>query len=106
VVPVCAGHLGLSPVDASFIYGFSGAIDMMMFYPAGSIMDRKGRRVVAVSCLTGLAIGCAVIPFTTSGAWLMIGAFLIGLGNGFGAGIVMTLGADYSPPAGRPIFLA
>lgn len=106
VIPLWAEYLGLSPAQASLVYGVSGAIDMLMFYPAGSIMDRKGRRVVAVSCLTGLAIGCAVIPFTTSGAWLMLGAFLIGLGNGFGAGIVMTLGADYSPPVGRPKFLA
>ncbi|WP_022870451.1 MFS transporter [Yaniella halotolerans] len=106
VIPLWAEYLGLSPAQASLIYGVSGAIDMLMFYPAGSIMDRKGRRVVAVSCLTGLAIGCAVIPFTTSSVWLMVGAFLIGLGNGFGAGIVMTLGADYSPAIGRPKFLA
>ena len=77
-----------------------------MFYPSGMLMDRKGRRVVAVACLTGLAIGTAVVPFTTSSAWLMVAAVLIGLGNGFGAGIVMTLGADYSPTVGRPKFLA
>src|SRR5699024_8164772 len=106
VIPLWAEFLGLSPAQASLIYGVSGAIDMLMFYPAGSIMDRKGRRVVAVACLTGLAIGCAVIPFTTTSVWLMVGAFLIGLGNGFGAGIVMTLGADYSPTVGRPKFLA
>src|SRR5699024_1671072 len=89
VIPLWAEDLGLSPAQASLIYGVSGAIDMLMFYPAGSIMGRKGRRVVAVACLTGLAIGCAVIPFTTTSVWLMVGAFLIGLGNGFGAGIVM-----------------
>lgn len=106
VIPLWAEYIGLTPAQASLIYGVAGAIDMLMFYPAGSIMDRKGRRVVAVACLTGLAIGCAVVPFTTSSAWLMVGAFLIGLGNGFGAGIVMTLGADYSPTVGRPKFLA
>lgn len=106
VIPLWAEFIGLSPAQASLIYGVSGAIDMIMFYPAGTIMDRKGRRVVAVSCLTGLAIGCAVVPLTGSSAWLMVAAFLIGLGNGFGAGIVMTLGADYSPTVGRPKFLA
>lgn len=106
VIPLWAEFIGLTPAQASLIYGVSGAIDMLMFYPAGTLMDRKGRRVVAVSCLTGLAIGCAVVPFTTSSAWLMVAAFLIGFGNGFGAGIVMTLGADYSPAMGRPKFLA
>ena len=106
VIPLWAEHIGLSPAQASLIYGVSGAIDMLMFYPAGAIMDRKGRRVVAVACLSGLALGCAVVPLTDSSVWLMVAAFLIGLGNGFGAGIVMTLGADYSPAVGRPKFLA
>jgi len=106
VIPLWAEHLGLSPSQASLIYGVAGAVDLIMFYPSGVLMDRKGRRVVAVSCLTGLAIGAAAVPFTTSGAWLMVAAVLIGLGNGFGAGIVMTLGADYSPSVGRAKFLA
>lgn len=106
VIPLWAEHVGLSPAQASLIYGVSGAIDMIMFYPSGVLMDRKGRRVVAVSCLTGLAIGVIAVPFTSTGAWLMVAAVLIGLGNGFGAGIVMTLGADYSPAVGRPKFLA
>ena len=104
VIPLWAEHLGLGPAQASLIYGVAGAVDLMMFYPSGLMMDRKGRRVVPVSCLTGLAIGTAVVPLTTSSAWLMVAAVLIGLGNGFGAGIVMTLGADYSPAVGRPKF--
>lgn len=106
VIPLWAEHLGLSPAQASLIYGVAGAVDLIMFYPSGLLMDHKGRRVVAVSCLTGLAIGTAVVPLTPSSAWLMVAAVLIGLGNGFGAGIVMTLGADYSPEVGRPKFLA
>ena len=61
---------------------------------------------MAVTCLTGLAIGTAAVPLTSSSGWLMVAAVLVGLGNGFGAGIVMTLGADYSPAVGRPKFLA
>ena len=106
VIPLWAEHIGLSPAQASLIYGVAGAVDLLMFYPSGVLMDRKGRRVVAVSCLTGLAIGTAAVPLTTSSIWLMGAAILIGLGNGFGAGIVMTLGADYSPEVGRPKFLA
>src|SRR5690625_3155740 len=106
VIPLWAEHIGLSPAQASLIYGVAGAVDLIMFYPSGVLMDRKGRRVVAVTCLTGLAIGTAVVPLTWSSAWLMVAAVLIGLGNGFGAGIVMTLGADYSPSVGRAKFLA
>ena len=32
-------------------------------------------------------------------------ALLMGIGNGLGAGVIMTLGADASPPVGRAQFL-
>src|SRR5699024_3991346 len=48
----------------------------------------------------------ASVPLMGTSGWLMVAAVLIGLGNGFGAGIVMTLGADYSPTVSRPKFLA
>jgi len=48
VIPLWADHLGLDPTQASLIYGISGAIDMLVFYPAGKLMDRKGRQWVAV----------------------------------------------------------
>lgn len=105
VVPLWAEHLGLSPATASLIYGLSGFVDLIMFYPSGLLMDRKGRRVVAVSCLGGMTVAMALVPLTGTPWWFMASAMLIGLGNGFGSGIVMTLGADYSPEVGRPKFL-
>lgn len=105
VIPLWAEHIGLSPAHASLIYGVAGAVDTLMFYPAGMLMDRKGRRTVAVPCLAVLALGAAAIPLSSSLGGLMIAAVLIGLGNGFGAGIVMTLGADYAPAPGRAKFL-
>ncbi len=106
VIPLWATGLGLSPAAASAIYGLSGLADLLMFYPSGLLMDRRGRRVVAVSCLAGLAVGTALVPLTGSAWWYAGAALLVGLGNGFGSGIVMTLGADYAPPDGRPQFLA
>ncbi|MGM7671419.1 MFS transporter [Microbacterium sp. A93] len=106
VIPLWATELGLSPAAASAVYGLSGLADLLMFYPSGLMMDRRGRRVVAVCCLAGLALGTALVPVTGSPWWFAGVALLVGLGNGFGSGIVMTLGADYSPPDGRPQFLA
>lgn len=106
VIPLWATELGLSPAAASAIYGLSGLADLLMFYPSGLMMDRRGRRVVAVCCLGGLALGTALVPLTGSPWWFAAVALVVGLGNGFGSGIVMTLGADYSPPDGRPQFLA
>jgi len=48
VIPLWADHLALEPSVASLIYGLAGGIDMLVFYPAGKVMDEKGRRWVAV----------------------------------------------------------
>mgnify|MGYP001061475357 CR=1 FL=1 len=106
VIPLWATELGLSPAAASAVYGLTGLADLVMFYPSGFLMDRRGRRVVAVFCMAGLALGTALVPLTGSPWWFAAMAVVVGLGNGFGSGIVMTLGADYSPPEGRPQFLA
>jgi MFS family permease len=105
VIPLWAEGLGLDPTAASLIYGLSGAIDMMLFYPGGKIMDHHGRRYVAVPSMLLLALGLAAIPFTTGPVSLGLVAGLLGLGNGIGSGLVMTLGADLSPVQGRAHFL-
>ena len=48
VIPLWAENIGLDATVTSLIYGLSGAIDMLVFYPAGKVMDRKGRTWVAV----------------------------------------------------------
>ncbi|MDO5633972.1 MAG: MFS transporter [Micrococcus sp.] len=105
IIPLWGAHLGLAPATTSLIYGLVGLIDVLMFYPAGWLMDRYGRRAVAVPCLSVMALGVLLMPFTSTPGWFLAAALLVGLGNGFGAGIVLTLGADYAPPRGRAKFL-
>ena len=54
-----------------------------------------------------LIIGVAMLmtPFTHSAVTLLLASLLIGFGNGIGSGMIMTLGADYSPVVGRAHFL-
>lgn len=105
VIPLWAEHLGLTPAVASLIYGLSGGVDMLLFYPAGKVMDHKGRRWVAVPSMVIMGAGLLLMPFT-HGAWtLLAAAMAIGFGNGIGSGMMMTLGADHSPRIGRAHFL-
>ena len=105
VIPLWADHLALAPSVASLIYGLAGGIDMLVFYPAGRVMDLKGRRWVAVPSMLIMGTALLLTPFT-HGAWtLLIAAMAIGFGNGIGSGMVMTLGADHSPSPGRAHFL-
>jgi MFS family permease len=105
VIPLWADHLMLAPSVASLIYGLAGGIDMLVFYPAGKVMDRRGRAWVAVPSMLIIGLAMTLTPFTHSATTLLLASLLIGFGNGIGSGMIMTLGADYSPVAGRAHFL-
>jgi MFS family permease len=105
VIPLWADNLGMDATSASLIYGLSGAIDMLVFYPAGKLMDRKGRQFVAVPSTLIMGTALLLIPLTGSFMGLLLAALLIGFGNGISSGLVMTLGADFSPDRGRGQFL-
>ncbi|MCV7598084.1 MFS transporter [Micrococcus luteus] len=105
VIPLWATHLGLDAATASLVFGLAGAADLLLFYPSGRLMDRFGRRAVAVPCLTLLGAGFLTVSLTREPTAFAAAAVLLGIGNGFGAGIVMTLGADHSPPNARAQFL-
>jgi MFS family permease len=105
VLPLWGQHLGLSPTAISVIFGLSGAVDMLLFYPAGKVMDRFGRAFIAVPSLVVLGVSLLLVPLTQSAAALLAVGLLIGVGNGMSSGLVMTLGADLAPPGRRPVFL-
>lgn len=105
VIPLWAEHLGISAQTTSVIYGIAGGIDMLVFYPAGKVMDVFGRRWVTVPSMIVMGLSMMAIPLTHGVVFLCVVACVLGFGNGIGSGMVMTLGADYSPSIGRPQFL-
>ncbi|HEX4233885.1 MAG TPA: MFS transporter [Caldimonas sp.] len=105
VIPLWAEGIGLDAATTSLIYGLAGGIDMLVFYPAGKVMDRKGRAWVAVPSMLIMGIALMLTPLTHGWISLLLVSLVIGFGNGIGSGMIMTLGADYSPVAGRAHFL-
>lgn len=106
LLPLWAEAVGLTPAQTALIFGVAGGVELALVYPAGSIMDRFGRVWVAVPCALVLGLGILVLPFTSGLIGVGLAAVLMGIGNGLGSGIVMTLGADLSPAVGRARFLA
>ena len=106
VLPLWCDQIGLSVSMTSIVVGISGAVDMLMFYPSGYAMDRFGRAFVGVPSMLVLALGHALIVFTDSLGGVAVVAIVMGIGNGMGSGLVMTLGADTSPPEGRQTYLS
>ena len=105
LLPLWADSIGLDARQVSLIFGISSALDMIMFFPAGVISDRWGRKFVALPCMLLLSGGLAAVPLTDGFGSLLAVALVIGLGNGLGSGIVMTLGADFAPAVGRVEFI-
>lgn len=104
-IPLWAEHLGLDASLAALIYGISGAVELLVFYPAGAAMDRWGRKVVAIPAMVVMAVGLFWIPLSSDALGLILASAVVGLGNGLSAGIVMTLGIDMAPVRGRIAFL-
>ncbi|MBN2176408.1 MAG: MFS transporter [Demequinaceae bacterium] len=104
-LPLWAEHLGIPEGTASAIWAASMAVDAALFYPAGYASDRWGRRWSAVPSTGVLALGFAFLPFTGDVAGLTVAALLMGIGNGWGSGLLMTLAADLAPRRSRSAFI-
>lgn len=105
IVPLWASQIGLDAPTTAVVYGVMGSIDMLLFYPAGKVMDTRGRMWVAVPSMLLMGIALILMPLTQSLATFTAICMLLGLGNGIGSGLIMTIGADASPPEARTQFL-
>ncbi len=105
VLPLWADHIGLDAATTSVVFGIAGAVDMLLFYPSGKVMDRYGRLPVAIPSMVILGAGEMALPLTHGVLALSVVAMVMGLGNGIGSGMLMTLGADVAPPQARSQFL-
>lgn len=105
VIPLWGESLGFSPETISLIFGLSGALDMLLFYPAGKIMDQYGRLWIGIPSMLVMGAAMALLPLAHTVTTVSLVAALLGIGNGLGAGIIMTIGADVAPAQNRSGFL-
>ena len=106
VLPLWADHIGLSAATASVVFGIGALADLLCSYPSGVVMDRYGRRAMAVPSLVVIGASLFALPFAAGVIGMTAVAVLMGVGNGLGNGVIMTLGADVAPTATRAEFLA
>jgi MFS family permease len=106
IIPLYGGDvLGLDVASIGWISSLASAIDMLLFYPVGMIMDRFGRKFAIIPSFFVQGVGLCLIPLTGGFSGLAAVAGLIGFGNGLGSGTMMTLGADLAPEKSRAEFL-
>lgn len=105
IVPLWGTALGLPEHFITLVYGLTTLLDAMMFFISGILMDRRGRLWALVPSLAIMPVAIIVMVQVPNVVGFVIGAALIGFGNGFGSGIVMTTGADLAPARGKASFL-
>lgn len=106
LIPLWGDHIGLAAESIALLFAISAAIESIIFYPVGMLMDRKGRKWTAIPTIAMLSVGVALVPLTSDFVSLAAVALLMGLANGLGSGMNMTLGSDLAPPSDRSYFLA
>jgi MFS family permease len=105
LIPLWGEAIGLDVSQVGIVFGVMFLVELILFYPAGMVMDRFGRKATAVPCLAVFALGFALIPLTGSYLALIIASIVAGLGNGLGSGINMTLSTDFAPPENPEEFI-
>jgi MFS family permease len=85
------------------------AVDFALFFTSGQIMDRWGRMASIIPSMAVMSLALLLLSLThdLSGnvMWFIAMAFLFALGNGIGAGIVLTLSSDLADKKNPAPFL-
>ncbi len=97
LLPLWGEGMGLSATLIGTVMSTGAALELILFVPSGIIMDRAGRKTAAALCIGIFALGLLALGFTSALAGFFAASLVIGMGNGFGAGINMTIGTDLAP---------
>ncbi|WP_417222647.1 MFS transporter [Amphritea sp.] len=105
LLPLTGAALMLDETSIGMAISIGAVVDTLLFYPAGSLMDRVGRKPMFIASLTLLGLSISLLPWA-QGLWsLVLIAALMGLGNGVSAGVIMTVGSDLAPRLNRGGFI-
>jgi len=104
--PLWGAFIGLTVDQIGWIFTLGYVLEMILFYPAGWLMDTKGRKAAGFPCVLFFGITFLFLPLANSYGSLLLLAFIAALGNGLGSGINMTLSTDYAPKGQVVEFLA
>lgn len=109
ILPLWAVSIGITDANTALIIGIAGGIDFALFYTTGQIMDRWGRMWTALPSMLGLSLGHIALAFThdvpAAVTWFIALTMVLAVANGFGSGLLMTLGADLANPRDPGPFL-
>lgn len=105
VIQLWGVEIGLHESSISLIIAFGAGLELIVMFLGAYIKDHLGRVATLVACLTIFGAGFIIMVARPDLSGMVIAAAVMAFGNGLGAGVNMTIGADLSPAVGRPRFL-
>jgi MFS family permease len=109
LLPLWAVSIVVNSGDTALVLGLAAAIEFGLFFTSGHVMDRFGRLWAIVPSMLGMSIPLIALAFTHNATsavfWFIITALIMGLGNGLGSGINLTLASDLAPRKNPAPFL-
>ena len=97
VVQLWGVEIGLHKSSISLIIAFGAGLELIVMFLGAYIKDHLGRVATLVACLSIFGTGFIIMVAKPDLAGMVIAAAVMAFGNGLGAGVNMTIGADLSP---------
>lgn len=105
VIQLWGVEIGLDESSISLLIAFGSGLELIFMFLGAYIKDHIGRTTTMVACLTIFGAGFVIMVLRPDLTGMIVAAAIMAVGNGLGAGINMTIGADLSPAVGRARFL-
>lgn len=91
-------RLSLSPERVGAAMALASLVALVLVYPAGTLVDRYGRKLVIVPATLVAALALTLFLLAPSPAWFAAACVVWGLGVGLSAGAPSAYVADVAPP--------
>jgi MFS family permease len=105
IVQLWGVHIDLHNSAISALVAVGAAVELVVMFLGGYLKDRWGRVAILTVCLSVFGAGFLVMVASPTAGVMLAAVLIMSLGNGLGAGVNLTIGADLSPAQGRARFL-
>ena len=100
-LPLIAAELDLSLTAIGGLLAIGTGADLLLFPVAGYVMDRYGRLHAIVPSFLLVTVGLVILGFADTAAEIALAGAVMGVGNGIGAGTMLTMASDLAPGEAR-----
>ena len=100
-VPLIAAQLDLSVAAVGGLIAIGTGADLLLFPVAGYLMDRFGRLHAIVPSFMLVTVGLVILGYADTAAGIALAGAVMGVGNGIGAGTMLTMASDLAPADAR-----